>query len=134
MSHPHDPAGQPVYEGSFPARPDSPRLARAAAADRCRAWCLPELRDDAVLIVSELVTNAVVHAGTEVRVRLERLPDDAVRLEVADDSTRPLRPRRVTMARTGRGLALVDVLATRYGVEGRPNGKVVWAELTTRTG
>lgn len=133
MRPPQEAAGDRVYEGSFPAQPQSPRRARAAVGECCRAWHLLELYDDVALIVSELVTNAVRHAGTEVRLRLERLPH-GVRLEVADDSTRPLRQVVGYADEGGRGLPLVDALSTRYGVEGRPDGKVVWAELVALAG
>ena len=86
--------------------------------------------DDAVLVISELVTNATVHAGTasvlEVRVTRER-----VVLRVTD--AHPALPvRRRTLpdaASTGRGLGLLDVLCASWGAEPAPEGKTVWGEL-----
>ena len=87
------------------------------------------MRDDLSLVVTELVANAVRHAGTDMEVRLIAL-EHGIRLEVQDGSTRPLRPRPSDMCdEGGRGLMLVDALSSRYGVEGEANGKKVWVEL-----
>lgn len=112
----------------------SPTPASAAPA---RSWVRDQLshipsleqRDTAVLLVSELVTNAVRHAGTDLLVELSFL-DEAVLLAVSDGSTRPAYPKNpALLAEGGRGLALVDALATRWGVTANPYGKRVWAEL-----
>ena len=53
-------------------------------------------------------------------------------MEVSDGSTQPIRPRIATPAdEGGRGLALVDALASHHGVRNSPGGKTVWAELDT---
>lgn len=91
------------------------------------------LLDDAVLLTSELVANAVLHAGGPigVDVELEPGPPARIRIEVSDDS--PISPTvrdYGSGASTGRGLALVARLASRWGVDPvEPNGKAVWAEL-----
>lgn len=91
--------------------------------------------ESAALLVSELVTNAVVHAGTEVEVQLS-LDGRVLRLRVADGDTRPPVPRRAVSDElsTGRGLRLLEVLSTRWGVEAtappEPRGKAVWCELS----
>ena len=88
-----------------------------------------ELCEDATLIVTELVANAIRHAGTTIGVRLRRIPE-GLRLEVSDGSPRQVRPASPSLLdEGGRGLALVDALATHYGVEGHPTGKTVWVEL-----
>jgi anti-sigma regulatory factor (Ser/Thr protein kinase) len=85
--------------------------------------------DTAMLLVSELVTNAVVHARTPVEVRIA-VGDDVVRVEARDGSTSP--PRRVRVgagATHGRGLALIEQLATTWGSITEADGKTVWFEL-----
>jgi serine phosphatase RsbU (regulator of sigma subunit)/PAS domain-containing protein len=89
------------------------------------------LTDDAELVVTELVTNAVLHGLPPVRVRV-RESGGVVRLEVEDGgSDHPVRIRESTEAMTGRGLALVAAVSRRWGVEPIPDasGKCVWAEL-----
>lgn len=111
---------------------------------RARRWARSRLRDSGVghdealaetllLVVSELVTNAVVHAGTSSALRL-LLPDGrtpgAVRVEVSDLSTRPPRQRHAKGEEVGgRGLELVSLLADRWGWEREGPGKRVWCEL-----
>jgi hypothetical protein len=80
-------------------------------------------------LVTELVTNAILHARTVVQVCLERR-DEIVRVEVRDGS--PIRPAlrdHGLHATTGRGLALVSRLAATWGVDVGSDGKVVWAHL-----
>lgn len=92
----------------------------------------PALLDDVALVVSELVTNAVLHGEPPARMRLMKLAD-GIRVEI-DDAGREL-PRRAgygAQADTGRGLALVGALARSWGVDPRPDGKTVWAEVDGR--
>ena len=92
------------------------------------------LAETLILLVSELVTNAVVHTGCTAVLRLF-LPGAAadsapVRLEVADASTRAPVPRCADGDATGgRGLALVDGLADRWGWSAEGAGKSIWCEL-----
>ncbi|MFG3250495.1 SpoIIE family protein phosphatase [Streptomyces sp. NPDC048187] len=90
----------------------------------------PDLVDTARLLVSELVTNAVLHARTEVEVSVARL-DGRVRVRVGDRRPgRGLVPQRCSpYSGTGQGLALVEQLASRYGADGGEAGKTVWFEL-----
>lgn len=85
--------------------------------------------DTVALLVTELVSNAVLHARTELHLLVETQPG-LVKLRVEDHSpgTPVLRhydPDDVT----GRGLALVDMFATRWGIDPAPNGKAVWCEI-----
>jgi anti-sigma regulatory factor (Ser/Thr protein kinase) len=85
--------------------------------------------DDAVLVVSELATNAVLHAASAFSVSLS-LSGRGIRISVGD--TLPLGPTGVDQqlaAVSGHGLGVVAAMATRWGVENVPTGKAVWAEL-----
>ena len=83
-----------------------------------------------VLLTSEVATNAVLHAGGDFEVHVELLENEGIRVSVRDRSPH-LPQRRVTTldATTGRGLHLVDSLATAWGVDDHANGKVVWFEV-----
>jgi anti-sigma regulatory factor (Ser/Thr protein kinase) len=94
------------------------------------------LVDDVALVVTELVANAVLHAGAPISLTVRRLDDrpDAVRVEVADGSPAPPVARSYgSQASTGRGLALVARVATRWGVDQADGGKSVWAEVDSTT-
>lgn len=109
--------------------PDGVRRARRFISDQLTSHGLGDLALDAALITSELVTNALLYAGPPAQVRL-RLGPGWARLEVGDRSHEPpVRPRPDTDAMTGRGLHLVEGLASRWGVVHERAGKVVWAEL-----
>ncbi len=113
-----------------PASADAARrLVRSALHD----WHLQHLSDTATLLVSELATNAVLHARTSFLVQAEQR-DETVRISVFDSSSAgPKRRHHGLEAGTGRGLALIDVLATTWGTsqEVPPWAKVVWFELPT---
>lgn len=114
--------------------------ATAAAAGRARetvrgvmtGWGLGDEADTATLLVSELVTNAVRHAGTPLGISL-LLTDDCVRVAVTDGvgSVWPHLAEPDLEAEGGRGLWLVDRLARSWGVSTEEDGKAVWFELGT---
>ena len=115
--------------------------ARRTVLDAIRSWNLPErVADDAALVVSELTSNAVLHARTPFNVSASRL-GSGLRVSVADfDPTLPSpsinRPEELLAVRTmtGRGLALVAATADRWGCDAVAGGKTVWAEVgTSRT-
>ncbi|MEW6477450.1 MAG: response regulator [Actinomycetota bacterium] len=110
----------------------SPRAARRFVSQALTGWDDEEgdLTDTVTLLVSELVTNAVVHAGSEVEV-LVRLTSTAARIEVTDASAEAISPRDAAADEdSGRGLALVGSLARRWGVRPAPGGgKTVWFEV-----
>ena len=108
---------------------DMPRRTRHMVRDALGER-LSHLVDDAGTVVTELATNALLHGALPARLFVRVLPDGAVRLEVCDASpVFPVRARLDQSAMTGRGLALVDALADRWGVRRLDEGKVVWAEL-----
>ncbi|MFI0983807.1 ATP-binding protein [Streptomyces exfoliatus] len=112
-----------------------------AEVGRARRWARSRLagsgiRDDEplaetlVLIISELVTNAVVHTGCPAVLRMLIAAEGGVRVEVADASERPPKPRHAEGEDTnGRGLELVDGLADRWGWQPEGAGKSIWCEV-----
>jgi len=111
----------------------SVQVARRFVRDQCaRNSMSAARRDDALLLTSELVTNAVLHGRSEVCLEVER--DAAVlRVTVVDENSRYPQPVVEDLdALDGRGLALVASLARRWGVTDRPMGKAVWFELAVR--
>ena len=110
-------------------------VARAFVRDTLQGWGFADVVDDAVVLTSELVTNAVVHAGTAADVQCLRY-ETAVRVEVADhypEREIPLQSRgrqfREGDHEGGRGLLLCAALASRWGVEYTTSGKHVWFQL-----
>jgi len=94
-----------------------------------RHHCPSELIDDVGLLVSELVTNAVVHGSPGIRLVL-KVQRRCVRVEVSDGTTTgPQRLETGREASSGRGLVLVDRLASRWSVEASDEGKTVWFEV-----
>ena len=117
-------------ESLLPAEPASAGRARRFVVDTLQRLQYDTMTDVAELLVSELVTNALLHAGSEVRVRVEA-DGSRIRVEVQDGSPVNVRKRAVSPeSTTGRGLALVDALATRWGSDAvTDRGKAVWFEL-----
>lgn len=94
-------------------------------------WGDYRLVEAAALLVSELVTNAVIHARSEVDLVIGRQGSRAVlRVEVSDQSAEPPNLGSFDLdTLSGRGLALVEALADRWGVETHSAGKRIWFEL-----
>jgi anti-sigma regulatory factor (Ser/Thr protein kinase) len=109
---------------------EAPALARAFLRDTLTSWDADRYGDDALLVVDELVANAVLHAGTEIELRFALRPD-RLGIAVADRSPgRPSLEHPSGRAERGRGLLLVDALAGSWHVLPRQNGgKVVRAVL-----
>jgi anti-sigma regulatory factor (Ser/Thr protein kinase) len=112
----------------LPPSTDSVPVARQFAR-RVAGDCSADV-ETLVLLVSEVVTNAVLHARSDIRLDVQSA-EDLVRVEVHDAS--PIEPRvhhfHVTSG-TGRGLRMLEQLARRWGVEADPRGgKVVWFEV-----
>jgi anti-sigma regulatory factor (Ser/Thr protein kinase) len=112
--------------------PSAVGRARRFVAAQCRRHHLPrEVTDAAVLLTSEVVTNAFTHGRSDARL-VVTVTTGAVMVEVGDDNSR--QPRLQTVDRDaldGRGLRILDVLATRWGVREESVGKVVWFEVVT---
>ncbi len=117
------------YRRRLPAAPTAPALAREVVVDACRTWGLTSLTEMAEILVTELVANAVQHAGTDARLTVRR-GKRYLHLSVRDGSTAP--PFRLSpglSAASGRGLVLVEALAASWGSVPVKDGKVVWATL-----
>jgi PAS domain S-box-containing protein len=116
----------------LPAQAASAGRARRLVAEAAAASGHEELVDLATLLVSEVVTNSVLHAGTEMRLRCG--PSGAgIRVEVFDRSSLMPSVRHYDAdATTGRGLGLVSALATSWGVDCEDDGKTLWFELDDR--
>jgi anti-sigma regulatory factor (Ser/Thr protein kinase) len=113
----------------FECSPEMVLTARHFVRDRLEAWEVAEQVDSATLVASELVTNAVLHARTEITLRLD-VDESRIRIEVYDDNPRlPVAVAPPADATSGRGLSLVSAVATAWGMEHRSSGKVVWAEI-----
>src|SRR3954453_2999192 len=120
-----------VFVTSLQFPPDHAAAAKARRfiSDTMRSWGYDDSVADAQLLVSELVTNAVLHARSATRVTVER-NGRTLRVSVFDRN--PARPRLRELgpeAVTGRGLLLVDRIAQRRGVDTNDEGKCVWFEV-----
>ncbi|MGW5867113.1 ATP-binding protein [Streptomyces sp. NPDC055239] len=126
------------YWFNLPALRTSARAARDAVHDQLLAWQVPGGTScDAVLLVSELTTNAVLHTDSVHVLCGLTLTDDErrLRIELHDEGHAPARPTARVAGpgeECGRGLFLVQQLADRWGSarSTRAKGKFVWAELT----
>jgi anti-sigma regulatory factor (Ser/Thr protein kinase) len=112
------------------AEPRSVGRARRFCSATLEGWGVTgDLVDTCVLLVSELATNAVLHARTPFTVTIDR--DPTLRVEVHDGDPRPPHTRDYgPEAASGRGLHLVEALAADSGTLTTTGGKAVWFELT----
>ncbi|MFD5660803.1 ATP-binding protein [Streptomyces hirsutus] len=132
-----DPAGAVVqrrFRFELAAHPGSPAQARRLTRARLTGWSVCEdTCDTAALVVSELVTNAIVHTASSHIVCELHDGDDLVRIAVRDEGCAPGRPRANTRQQPeeehGRGLLLVDALCHAWGAHEQGPGLLVWAEL-----
>ncbi|MFF0560213.1 ATP-binding protein [Streptomyces sp. NPDC004266] len=126
------PTGHPAYSQSLPREARSAAVARRLVRTALTVWGLDSLTEDATLVITELVSNAVDHGRLpSIRVIVSRPSTHRVRLGVVD------RSRAAPTMRTapdgdgprGRGLLLIDALTEEWGTELYRWGKQVWAEL-----
>jgi anti-sigma regulatory factor (Ser/Thr protein kinase) len=127
---------------NIPAHPEAVRQARDAVRKLMISWAPSCLIDDLLLCLSEALTNAITHAthGATLAVRVSRT-QTSIRIQVTDCDRHPpvlAIPAEVVLVGNqlperlleehGRGLFLIDALNSRWGVEPRSPGKVVWFE------
>ncbi|HEX6471722.1 MAG TPA: ATP-binding protein [Streptosporangiaceae bacterium] len=121
----------PEFKRSLLAVPSSVGLARDLAEVQLRKWGLVEVTGEVVLVVSELLTNAVkANPGELVEFEMYLLPG-ALMIEIWDPSPEPPMPRTAGPDDTsGRGLAIVELITEIWGTRRPPRGgKTVWARL-----
>ena len=123
--------GRPGVLVCLPFAPEAVPLARSIVGEQT-GGAAPHLLDDAALLTSELVSNAVLHGDPPLLLAVTA-EGDAVTVEVTDAShampTLPPVASRPDEAR-GRGLRIVEYLATAWGVERSETGKTVWFHVT----
>jgi anti-sigma regulatory factor (Ser/Thr protein kinase) len=121
----------PELSFSLPPLPESVQAARARMRGLVGSWADEETRQAAILLLSEVVTNAVRHAPGRVHVSVT-LVRDRLHARVRDQSPR-LPMGREADEHGGRGIELLGVLSRRWGVQEHPgNGKTVWFEVARR--
>jgi anti-sigma regulatory factor (Ser/Thr protein kinase) len=127
----HDLLGRSPLAVDLPAHVASPGVARAWLFTIADTTTLPaELVSDATLVLSELVTNAVIHAATDVHVYIEVHDANGIHLEVGDAThTVPQVLPAAPEEEGGVGMRIVERLAAAWGVRQVSDGKVVWADL-----
>jgi anti-sigma regulatory factor (Ser/Thr protein kinase) len=119
-----------AHQITLRGEPGSVPRARRFVEQVLTEWGLDDLVWTGTLLVSELTTNACLHARTPLAVTLERLGETRVRLGVSDGSAAAPQVRNYAEhSTTGRGMRLVSSLSAQWGVELHPGGKSVWAEL-----
>lgn len=124
----HVPRGDIVW-WSLSAEPRTVPWARGQVRERLVGWSRAELSDSVELLVSELVTNAIVHGAGRIGLRLIR-GSATLRCEVADDGRDlPFVREAEDTDESGRGLLLVSHLAARWGSHHTERGKIVWFEI-----
>ena len=112
----------------------APGLAREAVHEFCEKHRVRRGADTAQLVASELVTNAVVHAGTAIGLTLRLMaPDLHIAVRDKADGAVHITDDDPGSVHAGRGLRLVEALASRWGSFHPNNGKVVWATVRVRT-
>ncbi|CAL9411933.1 hypothetical protein SUDANB96_01681 [Streptomyces sp. enrichment culture] len=134
---PHGDGPERRFRFELAAHPGSPAQARRLTRARLAGWAVCEdTRDTAALVISELVTNAVVHtASTVVACELQD-GVDIVRIAVRDEGCAPTEPHpcaQRTEEEQGRGLLLVEHLCRAWGAQESGTGLLVWAEVPRQT-
>ena len=126
-----------MFRVVLPPNPRSVGVARWLITEWCAPWVAAAQLDEdvvesALLLASEVITNAVVHGDGMVQVDVGRVEGPSLRVEVSDDGGgMPLIGAQRTDAESGRGMAMVELLSSRWGTDLAvgPLGKMVWFEV-----
>jgi anti-sigma regulatory factor (Ser/Thr protein kinase) len=117
-------------ERTFSSTVRTPLEARNFVKEALRRWGQADLEETACLLTTELVTNAVIHATTDITVRASS-DGELLHIEVEDASRDPLQERSpLPYAESGRGLLLVDALSDKWGARQLEGGKIVWFDVS----
>lgn len=124
------PIGPPQYAETYPATNRSVPIIRRQVELVLKIWSMEALHDEVSAVVSELAGNAVQHCeGGTFDVSVLRV-DRGVRVSVTDSCARKPVMRPVSLSdECGRGMLIIDTLASQWGVKELPNGKTVWADV-----
>lgn len=118
-----------VERERLPAERQSARAARRFVSGVVTSWGCSDLEDSVLLLASELVTNALIHAHSDVEVVVRLLPD-RLRVEVVDAGPEYVHRREATSEeQSGRGMAMTEALASAWGIDTLLTGKSVWFEV-----
>jgi anti-sigma regulatory factor (Ser/Thr protein kinase) len=118
-----------VVKVDLPPEPRSATRARQLTREQLAASCPAEAVEVAALLVTELVSNAILHARTDIVLIVDVVPGRVV-LRVRDGSDiAPVARGYGPEAATGRGIALVEKLASEWGVDRSDDGKEVWCRI-----
>ena len=129
-------AGAERVRAELPGAPASVREARTLVRTALRGWDLDSCQDTASLLVSELATNAVLHARSDFAVEVSHT-QETVRVAVSDRSAAAVSPRgHSALAGTGRGLAMIELMSSSWGTDRGvpPYVKSVWFEVPAHEG
>jgi anti-sigma regulatory factor (Ser/Thr protein kinase) len=137
-AHPEGAAAERRFRFELAAHPASPAQARRLTRARLNIWSVCEdICDTAALVISELVTNALVHTASSHIVCELHDVDELVRIAVRDEgcaSGEPHASRARPEEEHGRGLFLIDALCDAWGAHEHGPGLLVWAELPRQAG
>ena len=121
-----------ILELALPCEASSPRLARVGVIEAVPPWWVGQEMDRLLIVVSELVTNAVRHTDPHCVLRLRHSAELEITIEVDDTDHRSA--QRPATTELGRGLGVVQQLTERWGIERTRTGKCVWAEIRWSAG
>src|SRR5262245_42675290 len=124
---------EPSAAATFEPTLDAPGRARAFVRDSLASWGLDANLEATQLVVSELVANAVVHAGYEPVILRMRVEGPRLRIEVSDGDARGVPQLELPHDFGARGLHLVDAYAVAWGFAPSGTRKTVWCELALVT-
>ncbi|HET9077195.1 MAG TPA: ATP-binding protein [Acidimicrobiales bacterium] len=119
----------------LPCQPSSVTRARHFVRDLLLEWNLPRLVEDAQLGTSELVANAVRHAGTDLQLTVTAGDDVVISVRDGDPQLRrPVAAEEDSLAESGRGLHIVAAVSSDWGITVAADGKMVWFALALPDG